>query len=162
VSGGPTLGLGAAARACGVAVTTVRRHRDELIAHGATTDATGWVIPVSALVVVGLMPRTTPPDTGSDTPSATGTATPVATGVGGSELERLREELAEARIDIERQRGRAERAEAEARERDRIIDAQAVSLRLLEAGPSAVMMPTPVDVDQPTTPTSRPWWRRRS
>ena len=57
--GGPTLGLAEAAKACGVSVSTLRRKRPELVAHGAAQTAKGWRIPVTALIALGLMDRTT-------------------------------------------------------------------------------------------------------
>ena len=58
-AGVPTLGLAEAAKACGVSVSTLRRKRPELAAHGAAQTATGWRIPVTALIALGLMDRTT-------------------------------------------------------------------------------------------------------
>lgn len=151
---GPTLNLADAARACGLSVSTMRRHRDALIAHGATRHGASWVIPVSALVAAGLMPRVTPPDA----PSHDG-LTPVMTGDGDAPMTALRDALTDAEkraADAER---RAAVAEAVAEERERIITAQAHALRLLEAAPTAQSQPHVEPEPQPQL--RRSWWQRR-
>ncbi|WP_205762290.1 hypothetical protein, partial [Arthrobacter mobilis] len=126
----PTLGLAEAAKACGVSESTIRRKRTELLAKGAVQTDKGWRIPVPVLVELGLMQRTTPAPA-ADTPvqAPTTAQTDSLTGDVQAELERVRALLVEA----ER---RAAVAEAVAAERDRIIEAQARSLRMLEAGPA--------------------------
>lgn len=126
----PVMGLAEAARVCGVSVSTIRRKRLELAEHGAAQTAKGWQIPVTALIAVGLMGRTTPPPEtpSADAPDAPSEA-PVTPPVDGlrEELDVLRSQLA----DAER---RAAVAEAVAAERERIIQAQQMSLRMLESG----------------------------
>lgn len=109
------MGLAEAAKACGVSVSTLRRKRTDLEAYGAAQTATGWHIPVTALIAVGLMERTTPPPP-HDTPND---------GVKG-ELEALRAKLAAAEQ-------RAAVAEAIAAERERVIQTQSMALRMLDA-----------------------------
>lgn len=128
-AGVPTLGLAEAAKACGVSVSTLRRKRSELAAHGAAQTATGWHIPVTALIALSLMGRTTDAHhgTGHDTPM-TPTTTATTGGAGdvlAGELEALRGKLAQAEQ-------RAAVAEAIAAERERIIQTQAMALRMLE------------------------------
>ena len=163
---GPVLNMAEAARACGLSVSTMRRHRDALLAHGATRHDASWVIPVSALVAAGLMPNVTPPDASPGdgvTPVMTrhpdGSLTPPDTPT-HQEVERLREALADAKR-------RADVAEAIAAERERIITVQAQALRLLEAGPSPrPPAPTPSSSGAPdgapdTASTGRRrWWQR--
>lgn len=151
MTGGPVLNLADAARACGLSVSTLRRHRDVLIAHGATRHDASWAIPISALIAAGLMPSVTPPDA----PPPDG-VTPVMTPHDDAPMTALRDALAEAErraVDAER---RAAIAEAVATERERIIDAQALALRLLEA-PTAT-----VNHHETTTRQRRPWWHRRN
>lgn len=167
-SGVPTLGLAEAAKACGVSISTLRRKRPELAAHGAAQTASGWRIPVTALIALGLMGRT------SDAPHearheasvtpATKASTIVSDDVLTGELDALRVKLAEAEQ-------RAAVAEAIAAERERIIQTQAMALRMLEATkppadtpphtPSDTRMPSPADrfVSLDPAPRRR-WWHR--
>lgn len=162
-STGPTLNMAEAARACGVSVSTLRRRRDALEAHGATRHDGSWVIPIATLVSLGLMPKVTPPDT----PSPDG-LTPVMTGQDDVPVTALKEALAEAERRAAAAEQRAAVAEAVANERERIISSQALSLRLLEAGaaPSAEQVePTssPGPAPAPSEPAQRRrrhWWQR--
>jgi hypothetical protein len=145
----PVLNMADAARACGLSVSTLTRHRDELIAHGAQRTDRSWRIPISALVSTGLLPRTTPPDR-SDHQSPT----PVMTGHDDESITALRAALAKAEQ-------RAAIAEAIAVERERTILAQAHALRLLEAAPTP-QQPTPNTQPTPQAPTTkRSWWHRQ-
>ena len=118
---------------CGVSISTVRRKRDELSEYGAAQTSKGWQIPIPALIATGLMDRTTAPletppvkspDALHDTPA------PGGDDALQMELEALRSQL----VDAER---RAAVAEAVAAERERIIEVQQTSLRMLEAGTAA-------------------------
>lgn len=139
--GVPTLGLAEAAKACGVSVSTLRRKRPELTANGAAQTANGWRIPVTALIALGLMDRTTDAhhESRHDTPTAPvmmATTTGASDALAG-ELDALRAKLADAEQ-------RAAVAEAVAAERERIIEAQAMALRMLEASKTpAPEAPTP-------------------
>lgn len=167
---GPVLGLAEAARVCGVSVSTIRRKRLELAEHGAAQTAKGWQIPVTALIAVGLMGRTTPPP---ETP-------PVETPEAPHEAllkplsDALREELDTLRSQLADAERRAAVAEAVAAERERIIQVQQMSLRMLEAGNSPaedpeksadrVSGPAPVAapaVEQPTVTAPRAGWLSR-
>lgn len=128
----PTMGLAEAAKACSISVSTLRRRKETLIAAGATVDSKGWQIPIPALVSLGYLSSTT---AGHDTASAVAMP-PIAPSPGAtplqpdtSEVDLLRRQLAEAET-------RAQVAEAIAAERERIIDAQAMTLRMLERGNS--------------------------
>ena len=129
------MGLAEAAKACGVSVSTLRRKRTDLEAHGAAQTATGWHIPVTALIALGLMERTTPPPS-SDTPHD---------GVTG-ELEALRAKLAAAEQ-------RAAVAEAIAAERERVIQTQAMALRMLETPKAPAPAVPGADAPAPTEGT---------
>nr|AFK88687.1 hypothetical protein [Acidipropionibacterium jensenii] len=159
---GPTLSMAEAARACGVSVSTVRRHRDALVAHGATRHDASWVIPLSALISCGLMPRVTPPDAPSPNnvaPAMTSHGDAPLTG----EVQELRERLANAEH-------RTELAEAIAAERQHTIDAQRIALRALEPGsthnspatdePATAREQPPGPEPSDSRPHRRSWWRR--
>ena len=162
-AGGPTLGLAEAAKACGVSVSTLRRKRAELEAHGAAQTAKGWHIPVTALIALGLMGRTTDAhhEARQDSP-LTPTMTPPDDAL-IAQLDALRTALA----DAER---RAAVAEAVATERERTIQTQAMALRMLEASktpvpstPSAPVEPTEMAPPAPSvegtkTATKGRWW----
>lgn len=122
----PVLGLAEAAKACGISVSTLRRRKEALIAAGATVSPKGWLIPIPALVSLGYLGSTTPPPDIPVTPTSTPpNDTPHATTL--VELDSLRARLAEAEQ-------RAAVAEAIATERERVIQAQAATLRMLERG----------------------------
>jgi hypothetical protein len=123
-SGIPLMGLAEAASACGVSVSTLRRKRTQLKELGAAETARGWQIPVTALITLGLMDRVTEAPSRDTHPDA-------LTG----ELDSLRSQLAAAEQ-------RAAVAEAIAAERERVIQTQAMALRMLEAA-----VPTPSTAD---------------
>lgn len=151
---GPVLTMAEAARTCGVSVSTLRRHRDALMTYGATRHDASWAIPVSALVALGLMPRVTP----SDAPT-TAHAPPVTTSPEDGVVEALKAERDQALHQAADAKRRAETAERIATERDRVIEAQSYSLRLLEPGRTQSATPpvteTPIDNDRPVSK-----WRR--
>jgi len=162
-AGGPTLGLAEAAKACGVSVSTLRRKRPELTAHGAAQTASGWRIPITALIALGLMDRITDTrhESHHDTPMTPTMTAP--TEALTAQLDALRTALA----DAER---RAAVAEAIATERERTIQTQAMALRMLEAS-KAPATPTPLaptEPDESHTPApikedpqpapKRAWW----
>lgn len=165
-AGGPTLGLAEAAKACGVSVSTLRRKRPELEANGAAQTAKGWRIPVTALIAMGLMDRTTDTrhESQHDTPM-TPTTTPPADAL-IAQLDALRTALA----DAER---RAAVAEAIATERERTIQTQAMALRMLEASktPATPTPSAPTESAKPPAPApsqedskhapKRAWWQFR-
>lgn len=164
----PTLGLKEAAVQCGVSVSTMRRHRDELVKLGATVSDQGhWSIPIPALIAVGLMDRRTAPDAlvGVMTPPVTPVMTPTLLDR-ISQLERQLQDEVMARKDEHAGRVLAEQIAAE---RERIIQAQAQTLRILEAAPSAQPAVTsPLEAEQPavqavpaeSVTSKRRWWRR--
>lgn len=126
----PVMGLAEAARVCGVSVSTIRRRREDLANFGAAQTAKGWRIPVTALIAVGLMERTTPPP---EAPSIDAPASPRDTPFPPLD-ETLRQELETLRSQLVEAERRAAVAEAVAAERERIIEAQQMSLRMIEAG----------------------------
>lgn len=140
-----------------------------------------WMIPVTGLAQLGYELRETPPDTPTNTPVTENPVTRVDTGledeefapdtpdtghdtsqsrrVEDDELDELRQRLeaaeAEARDARERvaeAERRAAVAEAVAAERNRLIEVQERSLRMLEPGPSAAPTVSPT----PETPTPEP------
>lgn len=136
LAGGPTLGLAEAAKACGVSVSTLRRKRSDLKANGAVQTDKGWRIPVTALIALDLMSRTT------DAPHETHHKTPVAP-IMTPPSDVLKEELDALRSKLAAAEQRAAVAEAVAAERERTIESQAMALRMLEAGVSKPPAATP-------------------
>lgn len=165
----PVMGLAEAARVCGVSVSTIRRKRLELAEHGAAQTAKGWQIPVTALIAVGLMGRTTPPP---ETPSVEAPDAPHETPL-KPPSDALRQELDTLRSQLADAERRAAVAEAVAAERERIIQVQQMSLRMLEAGTTPaenseeaagrVSGPAPdaSPDEQPTVPAPRAGWLSR-
>ena len=128
--GEPTLTLSEAAKACGVSVSTMRRRREELESLGASRHGASWQIPISALIALGLMPRTSPPDASVKAmPVRVSDASMTREASLLEEIDRLKTALAEAEK-------RAAVAEAEARERLNTIEAHRMTLRMIE-GPKA-------------------------
>jgi hypothetical protein len=127
----PVLSLAEAAKACGVSESTIRRRRPELLASGAVQGPKGWSIPVTALIALGLMDRTTAgtPESPADRPPVTAVAATM-TAPAESPMTALVEAL---KADLAAAEQRAAVAEAVAAERERIIAAQAQALRMLEA-----------------------------
>lgn len=162
-AGGPTLGLAEAAKACGLSVSTLRRKRSELEANGAAQTAKGWRIPVTALIALGLMDRTTDAhhESRHDSPM-----TPTMTSHDEALIAQL-DALRTALADAER---RAAVAEAVATERERTIQTQAMALRMLEASktPATPTTPEPAESSVPAPRSEDPkhapkraWWQFR-
>jgi hypothetical protein len=166
----PTLSFAAAAKACGVSESTLRRRRPELLAAGAVQTARGWLIPVPALVELGLMDRTTAPDpvTAPDSPPAARLRPSMA----APDVEPLEPLLTALRAQLAAAETRAAVAEAVAAERERIITAQAQTLRMLEGGKSVTphiehgpVTPVPSEplgnepAPVPVQERRRRWWR---
>ncbi len=130
----PRWTLSEAARRTGTSRATLLRRIEAGKIPGATKTDSGWSIGVEDLLAAGFLPdRPAPPDPGHEhghTPDQppTGAAQRIA------ELER---ELAVAHA----QRAAAEQVAAE---RERIIQAQSVTLRMLEASPPATIADEPV------------------
>jgi hypothetical protein len=157
----PSVGLKEAARVCGVSVATVRRRKDSLIAHGATTAEDGWMIPIPALVAVGLLDRTSPPDTLPRVGQV-----PTAISPDDAALASLRDELATERLARVTAEHRAALAEAVMESQSKNLEDVRRALRALTAAPTSQSPtePVPLSVDLAETPVSqRPaksWWRR--
>lgn len=140
-SGVPLMGLAEAASACGVSVSTLRRKRSQLKDLGAAETAKGWQIPVTALITLGLMDRVTAPlQEAPSIPGMKGIMTPhydAPLGTPSAEVEALRAAQTELREKLADAEKRAAVAEAIASERERIIQTQAMALRMLEASAPA-------------------------
>ena len=148
------MGLTQAAKACGVSVSTLRRRKDKLVAAGTKITDKGWQIPIPALVSLGYLSGTTPPEKPMtplvepplEPPLEPPVILPVETPI--NEVEKLRSKLAEAET-------RAQVAEAISAERERIIQVQAAALRMLERG--NVETPTRAPIEEvPDNPSSTP------
>jgi len=131
----PVMGLAEAAQACGVSVSTIRRKRTELMELGAAQTAKGWHIPVTALIALGLMTSTTDAPMTPVEPPVTPGLMPVMTPPVDSQRDALMGEVETLRAKLADAERRAAVAEAVAAERDRIIHAQEMALRMLEASP---------------------------
>lgn len=164
-------GMRRAAEVAGVSVSTLRRNKELLQAHGAVIAANGWQVPLSALVASGLMRRTTPPETSTAPPQEVQEAgTTQDPGALTQAQERIRELEREA-LEL---RFRAEKAEAIAQERGSALEAERMALRMLTTGPPPAPAepdpePTPAPVSPPPAPEQtgpgpepvrQSWWRR--
>lgn len=140
-----TFGMKRAAEVAGVSVSTIRRNRELLREHGAVLDPDGWKVPMSALIASGLMRRTTPPDQPASTSRGSETPTKDQVPEHVRELEReLLEERHRRELAEERQRA----AEAVARERGEALEDVRAAMRMLTAGPNAVVTSAPETAPQ--------------
>ena len=139
MTSGPRVGLAEAAELCGLSLATMRRRREALMEYGATTDGRSWSIPISALVALGLMRPTTAPDPQPQEPQEP------------QETPELQQELKELRAALAAAEQRAAVAEAVAVERERLIEAQAKTLLMLEG-----MARTHAHEEQPATVEPEP------
>lgn len=143
VGGRPMLTLTAAAAACAVSRSTLRRRLAGGAFPNAVRDADGaWTVPVGDLLAAGL--RINAPQVGRQGQPAvsmpTGTAHPVLTGAGeqaqtGRPKPALAARVAELEWALAVERERREGAERLAAERGARIEDLRVSLRMLEAAP---------------------------
>ena len=161
-------GMRRAAEVAGVSVSTLRRNKELLRAHGAVIAADGWQVPLSALVASGLMRRATPPEA-SSTP-----APEIEAARGPGALTEAQERIRELEREALELRFRAEKAEAIAQERGSALEAERMALRMLTTGPATPPAepdpgPAPMSASQPpaseqTDPEPEPvrqsWWRR--
>ena len=159
-----------AAEVAGVSVSTLRRNKELLQAHGAVIAADGWQVPLSALVASGLMRRTTPSEASTAPREAQEAGTTRDPGALTQAQERIRELEREA-LEL---RFRAEKAEAIAQERGSALEAERMALRMLTTGPPTAPAepdpePTPAPVSPPPAPEQtgpgpepvrQSWWRR--
>ncbi|MCH9729982.1 MAG: hypothetical protein K0U84_09975 [Actinomycetia bacterium] len=158
-----------AANVCQVSLRTVQRRIPQLEAAGAWKDVDGkWCIPVEAMTAAGLAPgRPAPPDKPLRQqlrqPNLSQDMSHDTTAEAETAEWRLRADL-----EVAQWRRRAEVAEALAVERERIIAAQALALKMLEAAPPTAPHsppPTPPAVPEPSPDPAaagrRPFWFRR-
>lgn len=125
------LSLHRAARVCGVSLSTLRRRKPELQAHGAVVDPSGWRIPASALLALGLI--ATLDSAATLVPAVAETAAKPSPGATGSSAipAQLVDEIAELQRQLIEARHRAELAEALAAERLAALDSERLVLRIL-------------------------------
>ena len=121
----PVFTLKEAAEACQVSLKTIRRRRDKgdfpNSYRSASRAQSPWLIPVTDLIAAGLTPgKPAPPEEPAPEPSPE-----------PAELDKLKAEIAELRK-------RAETAEAVVTERERTIETQATTLKMIEAAPAPV------------------------
>lgn len=136
------------AAVCQVSTRTVQRRLPQLEAAGAWKGADGkWRVPIEAMAAAGLKPgQPARPDAVVGQPLRHHDMSHDKSY--DSEVEVLRVK-AEAEQQIAEWRRRAEVAEALAAERERIINTQAMALRMLEAAPA---QPPAAEPTEPATP----------
>lgn len=152
-----TFSVSEAARVCQVSRKTVVRRLPELAEHGATKTAQGWVLPLSALMAVGLNPGKPSDPPASDTPRAEAGALVT---IPRDEYEALRAKQAQA----DRLVAELDAVSRLAKERESHIEDLRLALRVLEPGPSAaepVVLPTAVGEAVPMLAEAprRRWWQ---
>lgn len=142
-----------AADVAGVSVSTLRRRRTELTAAGAIIDASGWQVPMTALIAVGLIPGEGEHPTRAQRPAAASAAHPAEDDEAGTERQ-LRGQVRELTEQVTEWRRRAEVAEARAEERGRSLESlraanetERMALRMLTG-----TIPPPVKIA--TAPTA--------
>ena len=136
-----------AADVAGVSVSTLRRRRPELEEAGATITSTGWQVPMTALIAVGLIHGEgfhTASQAGPSTRAAQPSEEPENTG-------RLLQRVRELEAEVQEWRRRAEVAEARAEERRRALDALQIAN---ETERMALRMLTGQSSHTPQTPTA--------
>ena len=152
-----------AAHVAGVSVSTLRRRRTELEKAGAAITSTGWQVPMTALIAVGLIQGEgfhTAPQVRPSTSSVQASAEAENTG-------RLLERVSELEAEVQEWRRRAEVAEARAEERRRALDAlqianetERMALRMLTGQsthtPQAPTAPEPAHRAPTTEPEASP------
>lgn len=121
-----TFTVATAARECGVVEKTIRRKLEQLEQHGAERSDDGqWVIPWAALHAIGLHPgKPSGPDKSTGQPSMSS----------GLDQDSARERIEQLERQLRDEHVGRVLAEQVAAERERIIQAQAQTLRILEAG----------------------------
>lgn len=132
----PTWTVAGAARACGVARSTIQRAlRDDRL-PGATQGPHGWQIPTEALLEAGfsLHRQGIPEQEHATEARDSSESTPLQP----DELGKLREEIATLQTALQLAQARETAARAVADERERTIEAQALALRALTAGSPSV------------------------
>lgn len=150
-----------AAAVAGVSVSTLRRRRTELTAAGAVIDASGWQVPITALIAVGLLPGEGEHPNRVQGSAATPTTSP-ANPVSEQEavVQQLQEQVRELTEEVSEWRRRAEVAEARAEERGRSLESlraanetERMALRMLTG-----TIPPPVETaaETPAATTAPP------
>ena len=169
VAGGShaTFSLREAADVAGVSVSTMRRRKAALQEAGAIISDTGWQVPMTALIAVGLIAgEGTGPERTEDQPGK------------DSGTVRLHERIAELEHQVSELRHRAETAEAIAAERQQTVDVlrvanetERMALRMLTSGKTSASEqtenedrradpPRPSPVQEAPAPAKPGVWRR--
>lgn len=150
---GPKVSQAEAARLCKVSTATIRRRRPELVEYGAKPDPKGgWMIPISALVAVGLLDRATPPDTVTPQPVSPDTTQGMSP--------QLHAELEAAQREVVRLRQELAVAQAVVAERGQSLEDMRRAMLALTTGrdASAEQPPAPKPEPAPETPQRRRGW----
>lgn len=112
-----------AAEVAGISVSTLRRRRSELMAAGAVIEASGWQVPITALIAAGLVPGEGdyPPRTQSPAiAGAESSAHPAPEQEAA--VQQLQGQVRELTEQVAEWRRRAEVAEARAEERGQSLE----------------------------------------
>lgn len=112
-----------AAEVAGISVSTLRRRRSELIAAGAVIEASGWQVPITALIAAGLVPGEGDHRPRSQSPAvarAESSAHPAPEQK--ATVRHLQSQVRELTEQVTEWRRRAEVAEARAEERGRSLE----------------------------------------
>lgn len=127
----PTWTVASAARACGVARSTIQRAlRDDRL-PGAVQGPNGWAIPTEALLEAGFsLQQQGMPEPDRATASRDSNA---STPLQGDELQKLRNEVMSLQAALQVAQARETAARAVADERERTIQIQQLALRALES-----------------------------
>jgi hypothetical protein len=153
-----TFTVSQAAKACGVSRKTIVRRLPDLAEVGATKTPQGWVLPVSALLAVGLNPGKPSDPPTSDAPlSEVGALVTIPR----DEYEALRAKQAQA----DRLSAELDAVSRLARERESHIEDLRLALRVLEPAPTPEPLPIAVgqavDVEAAAPERRRRWWHSR-
>ena len=113
----PVVGLAEAAALCKVSPATIRRRKAVLVELGATTDPSGWRIPIPALVQVGLLDRVTPAPVPGSTVSPDTTPP-----IDNPQIRLLETLVAQLQDALEREKARCDAAEERAARAEERLD----------------------------------------
>lgn len=158
----PVFGMKRAAEVAGVSVSTIRRNRSRLEECGAVISPDGWKVPISALVVSGLMKPTSP----AELPNGASTS-PQHVAESYSEVQELKRELLELRhrfeIAEERRLSAEQRVQSLKKLADTLIETLQIERRMLLGKDYSKELKGPEqEISETKTHNPLPWWKRIS
>lgn len=156
-----TFGMKRAAEVAGISVSTIRRNKERLRECGAEISPHGWKVPMSALVVSGLMRRQTPADNNAPVEDRPNSQNAI------QDLERVRDlerELLELRHRAELAEERQRSAEQQVRDAREMAAALAETLkverRMLTNQSSEKKSVQSSKGNNFTNEIKKPWWKK--